>query len=298
MNALEIARGPLEADDRRQRRYVTRTVGKTTPRDASITDRPKHARRRESPSDLVRCRKAKGFRNRTTRRLPVHHRDGHTLVVRISSPALLDETLEVATPRVAGRTTMAPHANALHALHGPGGDVTFDREIVRHRREASFEVRSQGVLRSHAEALIRGRESAPERHDGDVPFMRANGLNRHRTWGLGSRGSPPCVPSRVGCTWRSKLPAASDPMLVVPRERRRTSEIGLDRARLLEPNLHHADGRGGSAPRRERRRGSRDREVPLTRVHRKRSIEAGALYRASPPGSPPRERWGSRGAVS
>jgi hypothetical protein len=125
MNALEIARGPLEADDRRQRRYVTRTVGKTTPRDASITDRPKHARRRESPSDLVRCRKAKGFRNRTTRRLPVHHRDGHTLVVRISSPALLDETLEVATPRVAGRTTMAPHANALHALHGPerGRDV-------------------------------------------------------------------------------------------------------------------------------------------------------------------------------
>jgi hypothetical protein len=107
---------------------------------------------------------------------------------------------------------MAPHANALHALHGPGGDVTFDREIVRHRREASFGVRSQGALRSHADDLIRGRESAPERHDGDVPFMRANGLNRHRTWGLGSRGSPPCVSARVGCTWRSKLPAASDPM--------------------------------------------------------------------------------------
>jgi len=34
---------------------------------------------------------------------------------------------------------MAPHALALHALHGPRGDVTFDREIVRHRREASFE---------------------------------------------------------------------------------------------------------------------------------------------------------------
>lgn len=119
----------------------------------------------------------------------------------------------------------------------PSGDVTFDREIVRHRREASFGVRSQGALRSHADDLIRGRESAPERHDGDVLFMRANGLNRHRTWGLGSRGSPPCVPSRVGCTWRSKLPAASDPMLVVPRERRRTSEIGLDRERLQESNL-------------------------------------------------------------
>jgi len=138
----------------------------------------------------------------------------------------------------------------------PSGDVTFDREIVRHRREASFGVRSQGALRSHAEALIRGRESAPERHDGDVPFMRANGLNRHRTWELGSRGSPPCVSARVGCTWRSKLPAASDPMLVVPRERRRTSEIGLDRARLLEPNLHHAERRGGSAPRRTKRRGT------------------------------------------
>jgi hypothetical protein len=103
----------------------------------------------------------------------------------------------------------------------PSGDVTFDREIVRHRREASFGVRSQGEMRSHARDLIRGRESAPERHDGDVLFMRANGLNRHRTWGLGSRGSPPCVSARVGCTWRSKLPAASDPMLVVPRERRK-----------------------------------------------------------------------------
>lgn len=52
--ALETARGPLEADDRRQRRYVTRAVGNKTPGSAPLTDRPKHARRRESPSDLVR----------------------------------------------------------------------------------------------------------------------------------------------------------------------------------------------------------------------------------------------------
>jgi len=197
----------------------------------------------------------------------------------------------------AGRRWLLMHSRCTRCMV-PSGDVTFDREIVRHRREASFGVRSQGALRSHAEDLIRGRESAPERHDGDVLFMRANGLNRHRTWGLGSRGSPPCVSARVGCTWRSKLPAASDPMLVVPRERRRTSEIGLDRERLRKSNLHHAERQWGSAPRRRTRRGSRDREVPLTRVHRKRAIEADALYRASPPGSPPRERWGSRGAVS
>lgn len=188
---------------------------------------------------------------------------------------------------------MAPHAIALHALHGPerGRDVrSRDRSPPEGSVVRGAQSGQDAVTRR---ALTRGRESAPERHDGDVLFMRANGLNRHRTWGLGSRGSPPCVSARVGCTWRSKLPAASDPLLVVPRERRRTSEIGLDRERLLQPNLHQAERRGGSAPRRKTRRGSRDREVPLTRVHRKRSIEADAPNRASPPGSPPRERWGS-----
>jgi hypothetical protein len=44
----------------------------------------KHARRRESPSDLVRSLARRSFfRNRTTRRLPVPPRDGHDSVVRI-----------------------------------------------------------------------------------------------------------------------------------------------------------------------------------------------------------------------
>jgi len=70
--ALEIARGPLEADDRHQRRYVTRTVGKTTPGSApSRIDRSTHGDVNRRPTWLE-LRKVLGFRNRTTRRLPVH----------------------------------------------------------------------------------------------------------------------------------------------------------------------------------------------------------------------------------
>jgi len=193
---------------------------------------------------------------------------------------------------------MAPHALALHALHGP---------------ERGRDVRS----RDHSSpegSVVRGAQSgraAVTRRRPDSRARERSGTTRRRRsvhaceWskpppyvGTWFSRSPPCVSARVGCTWRSKLPAASDPMLAVPRERRRTSEIGLDRERLRKSNLHHAERQWGSAPRRRTRRGSRDREVPLTRVHRKRSIEADAPYRASPPGSPPRERWGSRGAVS
>jgi len=94
-------------------------------RQRPVTDRPKHARRRESPSDLARAPQGARLQEPHDTQAARTSRDGHTLVVRISSPALLNETREVATPLVDGRTTMAPHALALHALHGPewGRDV-------------------------------------------------------------------------------------------------------------------------------------------------------------------------------
>jgi hypothetical protein len=145
--ALEIARGPLEADDRHQRRYATRTVGKTTPRDASIAiDRSTHGDVNRRPTWFEHRKKALVLQEPHDTRLPVHQRDGHTLVVRISSPALLDETLEVAILRVAGRTTMAPHANALHALHGPerGRDVrSRDRSFTGGKRRSGCAVRAR-----------------------------------------------------------------------------------------------------------------------------------------------------------
>jgi len=91
----------------------------------SRIDRSTHGDVNRRPTWLERRKANKASGTARHARLPVHQRDGHTLVVRISSPALLNETQQVATPTVDGRTTMAPHANALHALHGPerGRDV-------------------------------------------------------------------------------------------------------------------------------------------------------------------------------
>jgi hypothetical protein len=140
---------------------------------------------------------------------------------------------------------MAPHAIALHALHGPqrGRDV---RSRDRSPPEGSVVRGAQS-----------GRAAVTRRSTGSRARERSGTARRRRSvhaceWskppphvGAWFSRSPPCVSARVGCTWRSKLPAASDPLLVVPRERRRTSEIGLDRERLLHPNLpSRRTGRG------------------------------------------------------
>jgi hypothetical protein len=70
--ALEIARGPLEADDRHQRRYATRTVGKTTPRDASIAiDRSTHGDVNRRPTWFEHRKKALVLQEPHDTRLPV-----------------------------------------------------------------------------------------------------------------------------------------------------------------------------------------------------------------------------------
>lgn len=181
VRTLEIARGSYGRDDGASEvERPARPPGKKRP-SSERTHPPKHARRRESPSDLAhRSRKRSllqekmRFRNRTTRRLPVPPRDGHTSVVRICSLLALE--------RVAPRRWLL--MRALHASHGPAG---------RERRSRGRSPLEGSVVQGCARARKRSRTIRRRR-----PLIRTNGPNHHRACELGFRGQPPCVSALVG----------------------------------------------------------------------------------------------------
>lgn len=84
---------------------------------------------------------------------------------------------------VGGSTMMALH-DGMHVPRGSGGSVKVGRKAGLHTRKHRAGVRDQGDGGNTHSNLIRGRASAPERYDQGVLFVRTNGLNSHRTWGL------------------------------------------------------------------------------------------------------------------
>jgi hypothetical protein len=125
--------------------------------------------------------------NRETRRLPVRQRDVHWLDVGIRRRSLLPARSRARIrARLRGNTRWGRHdddgSSCWCCKHRtvPRGDVTRDREIAGHRREASFPGARIESKRSPAKTRCRGRASAPERFDRDVLFVRTKGLNRLR----------------------------------------------------------------------------------------------------------------------
>jgi hypothetical protein len=166
------------------------------------------------------------FGNRTTRRLPVPPRDGHDSVVRICRCLALEhrQLHDDGSSHGVARAVWSPRD--VKTVARP-----FDLEEAScrgARSETSVNLhttlRSKGAraLRNGTTRGVRSRYEWPK----PPPYPRA--------WF--SRSTPPCVSARVGPHGAVKLPR-DRPDVGGASRATKTSEIGLDRERLLE--LHH-----------------------------------------------------------
>jgi len=124
------------------------------------------------------------------------------------------------------------------------------------------------------------------------PLLRTNGLNSHRPWSLVFE-----VNRRV-CRRESAHAVQQATVGSRPDEGGASNATKDVRDRIRPGKAPPAERRGGSAPRRDTRRGSWGPQG-LTHEGASEAFDrSGSPNPRSPPSAPPRERWGSRGAVS